>query len=152
MTTKVELFGTIKLVKKNPWYGGKLLSLTKAGLAKPKKSWILSDPPPWFGDPSKLSPAQLYQVMRFAEAAHEIRGKGTIKERIINIKAKAGGKTNLAKEKPKIFMPKIKKIISIAMAEGVEIPAGLRQVLSSIQAMPVAPQGRTPMQVAVIQE
>ena len=143
MGTKIEIFGKIKVLKKNPWLSGKLLSAVKAGLAKIKKQWILADLPPWFGDPSKLSPAQIYQVIRFSKAAHEIRGKGTLLNRLRNIKAKASGPTGMAQPKVKPELPKIGKIISIARAHGISVPPELMRAPAPAPA---------PEQAAVIRE
>jgi len=128
MTTKIEIFGEVKLLKKNPWLSGKLLDAVKAGLAKVKKEFILADPPPWFGNPKELSKAQIYQVIRFSQAAHEIRGKGTLLQRLRNIKAKASGPTNMAQPKIKPELPKIGRIITIAQAYGITVPPELMRV------------------------
>ncbi len=114
---KVIIFGQVKLLKSNPWLSGALAEVVKAGLAKVKKEFIVASPPPWMGDPSKLSDAQIAQVLRFSQAASEIKGKGTIKQRIANIKSKASGPTGYP-VKPKVRISKIQKIMTIAQARG----------------------------------
>ena len=123
MTTKITIFGEIKLVKSNPWLSGKLLSYVKRGLAKVKKQLILASPPPWMGDPEKLSDAQLYQVLRFSKVAHETAGQ-TMDVRIQRMKAEASGATPYPK-KPRVRTPNIGRIITIARARGMQVPAGL---------------------------
>jgi len=93
MAPKLPLFGKVFLLKHNPWLSGDLAEIVKAGLAKPKKEWILATPPPWMGNPDRLSDAQLAQVLRFSKVAREIKGKGTGKQRIAHIKDKASGPT-----------------------------------------------------------
>jgi len=124
MATKVHVFGEVKIVKKNPWLSGKLRALVDAGLVKVKKERILASPPPWFGDPSKLSKAQVYQVIRFSSVAHRTKGM-SIKDRIITIKREASGPTGMARPKARVELPKIGRIISIAQAYGISVPAEL---------------------------
>lgn len=136
MGTKITIFGNIKLLKRNPWLSGKLASIVKSGLARVKKEFILADPPPWFGDPSKLSEAQIYQVLRFSKVAHETRGQ-SMSYRIKRIKTEASGPTPYPK-KPKTYVMKIGKIITIAKARGISIPPELERIPAPTPAPEVA--------------
>jgi hypothetical protein len=121
MAPKLPFFGTVFLLKHNPWFSGDLAQAVAEGLAKPKKEWILARPPPWMGDPSKLSDAQLAQVLRFSKVASEIKGKGTGKQRIANIKSKASGPTGYP-TKGRVRVSKLGRIVTIARARGIAIP------------------------------
>jgi len=124
MATKVILFGKVKVIKRNPWFSGKLASLVKSGLAKVKKEFILADLPPWYEDPSKLSKAQVYQVIRFSQVAHRTRGQ-SMRDRILAIKREASGPTGMAQPKARVELPRIGRIITIAQAYGISVPAEL---------------------------
>lgn len=92
MVTKVNVFGSIKLIKVNPWtsQGTKMHAIVNAGLAKPKKSAFLASPPPWFFDKRLLSPAQRAVNDAFRSLA---TGRGVpLKDRIYKIKSGLSGK------------------------------------------------------------
>ena len=131
MATKLTIFGHLKVIRKNPWLSGKLASAVKMGLAKPKKELVLADLPPWFEDPSKLSDAQLYQVAKFSAVSHETAGM-PISDRLKVIKKKASGPTGLAKPKAKVSMPRVGKIIRIAMERGIPVPEELQKYAEMI--------------------
>jgi len=117
---RVIVFGQVKLLKRNPWFSGRLAEAVSAGLAKPKKDMVIASPPPWLGDPSKLSDAQLYQVLRFSAAATAIKGKGTLKQRLAHIKARASGATGRAK--PRVRVLNIGRVITVAQMRGISVP------------------------------
>ena len=125
MVTKVIVFGELKLVKSNPWLSEKpeTRSLVESGLVRVKKKFILASPPPWFGDPSKLSPAQIAQVIRFTDAA---RRHGEQKEprrtRIERIKAQASGAIEGVPKKPAMVIRRIARIVELAKAYKISVP------------------------------
>lgn len=132
--TKVILFGKVKIVKKNPWLSGKLAQAVKMGLAKIKKEEVLADPPPWFGDPSKLSKAQVYQALRFSRVSHETKGM-PIDQRLSRIKKEASGPTGLAKPKTRIELAKVGRLITIAERFGIPVPENLRAYARPVYAV-----------------
>jgi len=134
---RIVIFGQIKLLKKNPWFSGKLAGAVAKGLAKPRKDVILATPPPWLGDPSKLSDAQLVQVMRFSAAAAETRGKD-IEQRLANIKAKASGPTG-APKKAKVRVVRIGRVITEAERRGLTVSPVLRELAKVPAPAPTAP-------------
>lgn len=122
MATKIIYFGHVKVLKKNPWYSGKLARLVKMGLAKPKKDvYIPADPPPWTGDPSKLSKAQIKQALRLSAVSHKYKGK-PIEDRVRAIKSEASGPTGLARPTYRVELPRVRRLITIARAKGIEVP------------------------------
>jgi len=143
MATKIIVFGKPKVLKKNPWLSGKLASLVKKGLARVKKEYILADLPPWAEDPSRLSRAQIYQILRFSKVAHETRGM-SIEDRILRIKQEASGPTGMARPKARVELPRIGRIITIAQAMGLSIPPEIAR--APVPSTPATPQ------VAVIRE
>jgi hypothetical protein len=126
MTRSVSIFGKVFILKQNPWHSGKLKRLAEQGLVKVKKDLVLATPPPWFGDPSKLSEAQIYQALRFSSVSRRYRGR-PLEERITMIRNEAGGPTGRAK--PKALRPvKIGRILTIAESRGIPIPDELRGI------------------------
>ena len=121
MAPKLPFFGTVFLLKHNPWFSGDLAQAVAEGLAKPKKEWILARPPPWMGNPDKLSNAQLAQVLRFSKVASEIKGKGTGRRRLAHIKKNASGPTGYTtKARERIL--KVGRVVTVARARGIPIP------------------------------
>lgn len=132
----IYIFGQAKLIKKNPWLSGKLRRAVEAGLAKPKKDIILAQPPPWFFDINALSNAQLAQNLRLSRASIATAGK-PVTERLRVIKREASGPTGLPR-KERVRAVKIGKIITIAQARGISIPAELRGLMPAVT-VPAAP-------------
>jgi hypothetical protein len=129
MAPILPLFGRIFLVKNNPWFSGTLAEWVSKGLAKPKKQFVLARPPPWMGNPDRLSKAQLVQVLRFTEAATEIKGKGRGEERLVNIKNKASKPTGLPlKERTRVLH--IGRIITVAQAKGIAVPPKVLELVT----------------------
>jgi len=93
MVTKVSVFGNIKLVKQNGWanLSGKFGTIVRAGLAKPKKQFVLAQPPPWFFDKNALSPNQRAVNDAFRNIAIRTRGM-PLKDRIAEIKRELAGR------------------------------------------------------------
>lgn len=135
--TKIIIFGEVKLVKSNPWFSGKLASAVARGLASPKKKFILATPPPWYGDPSKLSDAQLTQVIRLSRVSTATAGM-SISDRLARIKAEASGPTGLARPRARVRLPKIGKIVSIAQVRGISIPPELARAPTPVAVAPRA--------------
>ncbi len=129
MTNVTQIFGNVYILKRNPWLSGKFRILVDKGLAKPKKLFTLSRPVPWFFDVSKLSAAQVSQIIRFSRVSNETRGK-SIEERIERIKKEASGPTGLAKPRVRPELPRIGRIITLADALGVPVPETLRSKAS----------------------
>ncbi len=141
MAKTVMIFGNIYILKKNPWFTRKFRALVEKGLAKPKKDYILSKPVPWFFDVSTLSQAQVAQIMRFTRAA--MRRDPAVKEdmetRITRIKAQASGPIEgIPKKAPRPLMPKIGKIVTLARAYKIAVPAEVESRLATIQAAQAA--------------
>jgi len=122
---RITLFGQVFLIKRNPFLSGTYEGVVADGTVKVKKPWVLSRPAPWFGNPEKLSEAQLTQILRFAKVAMETRGmkapdrlrtiKQTLKEK----------KTGKAKARvPTFRMP---AIIQIAESKGISVSAELKE-------------------------
>jgi len=126
---RTTLFGRVFLIKRNPFLSETYESVVADGTVKVKKEWILSRPPPWLGNPEKLSPAQLEQILRFARIAMETRGrKAPERLKIIKQTLKNLGPTGKAKARvPKFTMP---VILQIAESKGITIPAGLREMVT----------------------
>lgn len=103
-----------------------------------KKPYTIAQPPPWFRDPSKLSKAQVAQVIRFTQAAHATAGR-RLSERMNIIKSQASGPTGYKVIKPKIPLPNLGKILTLADMYGIPVPPELRRV----PAAPVAPAAPT---------
>lgn len=93
MATKISVFGNIKLVKQSGWanMSGRLGEIVRAGLAKPKKQFVLAQPPPWFFDKNALSPNQRAVNDAFREVATRTRGM-PLKDRIAEIKRTLAGR------------------------------------------------------------
>jgi len=138
---RVIIFGQIKLLKRNPWLSGRLAEAVAAGLAKPRKDLVIASPPPWLGDPGKLSDAQLYQVLRFTVAATAIKGKGTLKQRLAHIKAVTSGATGRAK--PRVRVLNIGRVITVAQARGIPVPPEV-QALAAQAPTPTPTPAPTP--------
>jgi len=131
MAPILPLFGRIFLVKNNPWFSGTLAEWVAKGLAKPKKQFVLARPPPWMGDPSKLSEAQIAQVLRFTAIAsrEDLVGKGNGEKRIAEIKNKASKPTGFPlKKKTKVLH--IGRIVTIAQAKNIPIPPEVTQLIA----------------------
>jgi hypothetical protein len=123
MAPILPLFGRIFLVKNNPWFSGTLAEWVAKGLAKPKKQFVLARPPPWMGNPDRLSNAQIAQVLRFTAIAsrEDLVGKGNGEKRIAEIKSKASGPTGVKlKERTKVLH--IGRIVTIAQAKNIPVP------------------------------
>jgi len=83
MVAKISIFGKIFLIKTSGWgnMSGKLGSIVREGLAKPKKMVILATPPPWYGNKEALSPAQRAVNEEFGRIQRQYAGL-PLKERI----------------------------------------------------------------------
>jgi len=66
---------TVRIVKRNPWLSGNLARLVDLGLANPKTIFVYARPPPWFRDPSKLTPKQKAVVDVFININKQFRGR-----------------------------------------------------------------------------
>ena len=93
MVTKISIFGNIRLVKQSGWanLSGKFGEIVRAGLAKPKKQFVLAQPPPWFFDKNALSPNQRAVNDAFKAVAMRTRGM-PLKNRIVEIKRELAGR------------------------------------------------------------
>jgi hypothetical protein len=93
MVTKISVFGNIKLVKQSGWanLSGRFGEIVRAGLARPKKQFVLAQPPPWFFDKEALSPAQKQVTETFRNVAMRTRGM-PLKDRIAEIKRELAGR------------------------------------------------------------
>jgi hypothetical protein len=124
---RITLFGKVFLIKRNPFLSKTYESVIADGTVEVTKEWILSRPAPWFGNPSKLSEAQLEQVLRFAKVAMETRGmKAPDRLRIIKqtLENKPTGKAKA--RVPKFRMP---AIIQIATEKGIRVPDELKALV-----------------------
>jgi hypothetical protein len=101
----IPIFGKIVIVKKNPWYHPRLRSiLAKIGKIPKKPEYILAQPPPWFGDPAKLSREQYERCKLFSQVASETAGmKAEKRIPIISARLKTGRKPRPRKLKEKKF-------------------------------------------------
>jgi len=90
-------YGTVWSFARNPWFSGKLASLVKKGLAKPKKDIVMKTPAPWYFDKSALSEAQRAQIARFKQLMTGTSGL-SLEERILLLKKYASGPTGLARK------------------------------------------------------
>jgi hypothetical protein len=96
----VNLFGKIVIVKKNPWYHPDMLSiLAKIGKVPRKPQFILAQPPPWFGNPAKLSREQYERCKLFSIVASQTANM-KLKERLVIISQRL--KTGRKERKPRI--------------------------------------------------
>jgi len=91
-------YGQPLLIKRNPWLSGKFQSYVRKGLAKVKKPFILANPPPWYDNPTALSPNQLQAVRAFTALNIAMRGK-TMEERILAMKKYLKGQRYGRKER-----------------------------------------------------
>lgn len=94
MVAKISIFGKVFLVKQSGWanLSGKFGAIVREGLATPKKSVILATPPPWYGNPNALSPAQRAVNAEFARIARATAGQ-PLRERIAQIKSQMKGRS-----------------------------------------------------------
>jgi hypothetical protein len=139
------IFGQARILKRNPWLSGSLRELVLRGLATTKKDYILAAPPPWFRDPSKLSPAQIYQVMRFATVRMRHTGKGSLAPMMEALKKEASGPVPATIEKRKTVRPfNMGVVITIAKALNVPVPKELEEKVSARAATTPVPTTATP--------
>jgi hypothetical protein len=99
------IFGKTVIMKKNPWYSPRLKAILERLGKEPKKpEYILAQPPPWFGDPTKLSREQYERCKLFSIVASQTAGMRA-EERIpiISAKLKTGRKPRPRKLKEKKF-------------------------------------------------
>ncbi|MEM4004641.1 MAG: hypothetical protein QXM43_03275 [Desulfurococcaceae archaeon] len=106
-----------------------------------KKPYTIATPPPWFRNPQALSKGQVAQILRFSQIATQTRGR-KLKERMEEIRAKASGPTGFREVKAKIYLPKIGRILSLAEAYGLSIPAELRTARPGPVPTPAVPRLR----------
>jgi len=94
MAPKVYMFRQLFIIKTPGWVNmsGKLGSIIRDGLAKPRKMITLATPPPWFGNPDALSPAQKAVNQEFAKIQRQYAGL-PLKERIIATKKALKGRS-----------------------------------------------------------
>jgi hypothetical protein len=125
---RITLFGHVYLIKRNPFLSDTYASVVADGTVKVKKEWILSRPAPWFGNPGKLSVAQLEQILRFARVAMETRGmKAPDRLKTIKQTLKQMGPTGKAKARvPRFTMP---AIIQIATEKGIKVSDELKAMV-----------------------
>jgi len=97
-------YGTVWSFARNPWYSGKLASLVKKGLAKPKKDIVMKTPAPWYFDKSALSDAQKAQIARFKQLMTGTGGL-SLEERILLLKKYASGPTGMARPRARVRAP-----------------------------------------------
>jgi len=97
-------YGTVWSFGRNPWYSGKLASLVKKGLAKPKKDIVMKTPAPWYFDKSALSEAQRAQIARFKQLMTGTSGL-SLEERILLLKKYASGPTGYPTKKARVKAP-----------------------------------------------
>lgn len=90
-----------------------------------KKPYTIATPPPWFRNPQALSKGQVAQILRFSQVATTTRGR-KLKERMEEIRVRASGPTGFREVKPRIYLPKIGRILTLAEGYGLSIPAELR--------------------------
>ncbi|MEM4675230.1 MAG: hypothetical protein QXM12_02960 [Nitrososphaerota archaeon] len=93
-----------------------------------KKPFTVATPPPWYKNPGALSKGQVAQILRFSQVATATRGM-KLKERMEEIRAKASGPTGLKAVKPKVYLPRIGRILTLAQEYGLEIPPELRRAV-----------------------
>lgn len=91
---KIVIFGKVFLIKTNGWSNssGKLEEIVREGLARPKKTFVLAAPPPWFGNPKALSPAQRAVNQEFGNIQRQYAGL-PLKERIAATKRALTGRS-----------------------------------------------------------
>jgi hypothetical protein len=125
---RIPLFGRVFLIKRNPFLSKTYEDVVADGTVEVKKEWVLARPPPWFGNPKRLSEAQLEQILRFAKVAMETKGmKGSARLRVIKQTLK-GKPTGKAKARVSRFtMP---AIIQIASEKGIRVPDELKELVS----------------------
>lgn len=141
MATKIKLFGNIKVLRKNPWFSGKLYEAVKRGLAKIKKDLVIADLPPWYFDKNSLSDAQIEQIIRFSRVAHRTAGQKMV-DRIVEIKREASGPTGKAKPRRRVI--NIGTILTIARARGLSIPPELEELARATAPAPT-PTAQAPV-------
>ena len=103
MKAPISIFGTIFILKKNPWLNRRLMKAL-AGIGKvPKKDmYILASPPPWYGKQyHKMSDKQLERLRKFSEVSSKTAGM-KIEERlkILHEELKTGRAPRKSKAKP----------------------------------------------------
>jgi hypothetical protein len=125
---RITLFGKVFLIKRNPFLSKTYESVVADGTVEVTKEWILSRPAPWLGNPEKLSPAQLEQILRFAKVAMTTKGmKAPDRLRVIKQTLEEMGPTGKAKARiPKFRMP---AIIRIATEKGITVPDDLKTLV-----------------------
>ncbi|MEM4976078.1 MAG: hypothetical protein QXT64_01995 [Desulfurococcaceae archaeon] len=106
-----------------------------------KKPYTIATPPPWYKDPSKLSKGQVAQILRFSQVATQTRGM-KLKERMEEIRVRASGPTGLKAVKPKVYLPRIGRILTLAQNYGLSIPAELRGAVPTPVTAPTPPRIR----------
>jgi len=116
-------YGTVWSFARNPWFSGKLASLVRKGLAKPKKDIVMKTPAPWYFDKSALSEAQRAQIERFTRLMRGTAGM-SLEERILILKRQASGPTGLAR-KVRVKAPAPTPTPTPAPAPAVVIPRAL---------------------------
>ena len=139
------IFGQARILKRNPWLSGSLRELVLRGLATTKKDYVLAAPPPWFRDPSKLSPAQVYQVIRFATVRMRYTGRGSLAPMMEALKKEAAGPVPSEVQRRKSVRPfNMGVVITIAKAMNVAVPSELEEMIRRRVATAPAPTAGVP--------
>jgi hypothetical protein len=106
MVAKISIFGRVFLIKSSGWsnMSGKLGSIVREGLARPKKMVVLATPPPWFNNKEALSPAQRAVNEEFANIQRQYAGM-PLRERIMATKRALKGRRFAAARAPAVARP-----------------------------------------------
>lgn len=120
---KITIFGKVFLIKTNGWsnMSGKLEEIVREGLARPKKMFVLATPPPWFGNPNALSPAQRAVNQEFGNIQRQYAGL-PLKERIAATKRALTGRS---------FGGRVRRIAAPAVIPAV-IPSPARRAIQEV--------------------